>query len=95
MWSGWGASPHPGPSYNSTLPGTWRPVMSFTLPSSWYSASPFTFHRLKAPPDKFFTASMAVIIEWSWLLYLCIPLRPTTLKLANGASSARITPTFV
>ena len=34
----------------------------------------------------FSTVSMAVYMEWSWLLYLCMPLRPTGWTL--GASVA-------
>ena len=33
----------------------------------------------------FQTAIMAVSIEWSWLLYLCIPLRPTVCRLGIGS----------
>ena len=30
------------------------------------------------------TAVIAVSIEWSWLLYLCIPLRPTRNRFSKG-----------
>src|SRR5262249_55449804 len=45
--------------------------------SSWYSASTLTFQTSLLAPKMFSTDSMAVYIEWSWLLYLCIPFRPT------------------
>ena len=35
----------------------------------------------------FSTVSMAVYMEWSWLLYLCMPLRPTGWMF--GACSSR------
>ena len=37
----------------------------------------FTDQTSCAAPRMLATASIAVSIEWSWLLYLCIPLRPT------------------
>src|SRR5438132_11991512 len=45
--------------------------------SSWYSASTLTLQMSWLAPKMFSTESMAVYMEWSWLLYLCIPLRPT------------------
>ncbi len=45
--------------------------------SSWYSASTFTVQTSWSAPKMFSTESIAVYIEWSWLLYLCMPLRPT------------------
>src|SRR5690606_28548973 len=42
---------------------------------SWYSSSAFTRHRSCSAPNMFSTANSAVSIEWSWLLYLCMPLR--------------------
>ena len=38
-------------------------------------------------PDMFSTVNMAVYMEWSWLLYLCMPLRPTGWMLGASASS--------
>ena len=35
----------------------------------------------------FRAASSAVIIEWSWLLYLCMPLRPASSRLSTACSS--------
>ncbi len=52
--------------------------------SSWYSISVFTAQRLDLsviPAAMLSTAVMAVSMEWSWLLYLCIPLRPTRNRL--------------
>ena len=43
---------------------------------SRYSASTFTAHTSCSAPMMFSTESIAVNIEWSWLLYLCMPLRP-------------------
>src|SRR5258708_28496696 len=44
------------------------------LPISW-----FTCHRSYTGRSArmFSTHNIAVIMAWSWLLYLCIPLRPT------------------
>ncbi len=47
------------------------------VPSSWYSSSTLTDQMSWSPlPRMFSTVSIAVSIEWSWLLYLCMPLRP-------------------
>ena len=39
--------------------------------------------RELARPRMFAAASRAVIIEWSWLLYLCMPLRPTSSRFGS------------
>ena len=61
--------------------GASRPVPEddgpWLLSSSWYSSSTFTAQMSWVAPWMFSTVSMAVYIEWSWLLYLCMPLRPT------------------
>jgi len=44
--------------------------------SSWYSSSTFTDQMSWCAPNRFSTVSIAVYIEWSWLLYRCMPLRP-------------------
>ena len=44
--------------------------------SSWYSSSTFTDQMSWCAPKRFSTVSIAVYMEWSWLLYLCMPLRP-------------------
>ena len=36
----------------------------------------------------FCTASMAVSIEWSWLLYLCMPFRPTVCRFGDRIDEA-------
>ena len=41
-------------------------------------------------PRMFLAARRAVIIEWSWLLYLCIPFRPASSRFGNRESQARI-----
>src|SRR5207249_1004106 len=63
-----------------------RPQRCF---SSWYSASTFTDQMSWSAPRMFSTASMAVYIEWSWLLYRCMPLRPTGNTLGVLADSQR------
>src|SRR5581483_12005249 len=46
------------------------------------------------PVAIFLATSSAVIIEWSWLLYLCMPLRPARWRFGSClASQSRITPT--
>ena len=63
--------------------------------SSWYSSSTLTSQMSWAAPKMFSTVSMAVNIEWSWLLYWCIPLRPTGCTLgACSSSHARSTSTL-
>jgi hypothetical protein len=58
--------------------------------SSWYSASTLTDQMSwSSPVQMFSTVSIAVYIEWSWLLYLCIPLRPTGCTFSALASSQR------
>ena len=44
--------------------------------SSWYSSSTFTDQMSWSETNRTYTASIAVYIEWPWLLYLCMPLRP-------------------
>ena len=62
--------------------GASRPVD----PASWYSSSTLTDQMSCVAPYMFSTVSMAVYMEWSWLLYLCIPLRPTGWMLGASAS---------
>src|SRR5688572_24382724 len=50
---------------------------------SWYSSSVFTAQTSWRSPRTFFTASRAVSMAWSWLLYLCRPLRPTIWRFSN------------
>ncbi len=71
------------------MTGASRPVpRSPTLrTSSWYSPSTFTFQMSWWAPRMFSTVNMAVYIEWSWLLYLCMPLRPTGWTFGVLASS--------
>ena len=62
---------------------------SVSPPSSWYSASVLTFQVSNEPrPRMFRAARRAVIIEWSWLLYLCMPLRPASSRLASVSEPA-------
>src|SRR5438105_10702906 len=78
-----------------TRPGTSRNPLAAPprLPLSWYSASWLTLHRSYTgrPATMFFTHSIAVIIAWSWLLYLCMPLRPTRCSVGKRSASARRT----
>src|SRR5690606_10524413 len=65
-------------------------AVSTPEPSSWYSSSTLTDQMSWSPrPRMFSTVNMAVSIEWSWLLYLCMPLRPTGCTLGTLASSQR------
>jgi hypothetical protein len=44
----------------------------------------------------FRAASSAAIIEWSWLLYLCMPLRPTVCRFwVADRNQSRMTATLV
>ena len=71
--------------------GASRPVE----PASWYSSSTLTDQMSWEAPNMFSTVSMAVYMEWSWLLYLCMPLRPTGWMLGALASSQlRMVATF-
>ena len=63
--------------------GASRPVAR----ASWYSSSTLTVQMSWSAPKMFSTVSIAVYMEWSWLLYLCIPLRPTRWTLGASASS--------
>ncbi len=56
---------------------------------SWYSSSTLTAQMSWSEPWMFSTVSMAVYIEWSWLLYLCMPFRPTGWTLGACSSNHR------
>ena len=85
------------------LPGTRSPAFSarnFSLTaevaSSWYSSSTLTSQTSWVVPVMMFsTVSMAVNMEWSWLLYRNMPLRPTGWTFdACSASQPRRTSTL-
>src|SRR5689334_10963690 len=71
---GSGHDPDRRPQAASTARGTARPEGASSAAPSWYSASVLTFQVSNEPrPRMFRAARSAVIIEWSWMLYLCMP----------------------
>src|SRR4029434_6347662 len=64
--------------------------LSSRLTASWYSCSSLTAQMSKFAPIRFCTASIAVSIEWSWLLYLCRPFGPTSCRLSSPSKKFRI-----
>ncbi len=96
-----GSSRSPGRVVNEcysalTRCGTARPALAWvsSVAPSWYSASVLTFQVSNLPnPSILRAAKSAVIIEWSWLLYLCMPLRPASSRLARFFNQSRMTAT--
>ncbi len=61
-------TPTAGPDRARRRAGHWFGCGGAATFSSWYSSSTLTFHTSWWAPKMFSTDSMAVSIEWSWLL---------------------------
>ena len=86
----WSGSPQVRAAPWGSALGSSRGSGSFsTFCSSWYSKSVLTSHTSWDAPSMFQTTIMAVSIEWSWLLYLCIPLRPTVCRFGMRSMCVR------